>query len=208
MSRILLPEGMDDHFVVIHVLQAHGIGVNPNNRPVDVKKMNGVEDLLEALPVIIKTGPQMLGVVLDADSDIIARWRSIEAILTKSGYEQVPSSPDKLGTIITEAGKPTIGIWIMPDNDSSGMLEHFISFLVPKNDPLWAEATSIVNSLVKSGRNKFPINHTMKATLRTWLAWQKDPGTSYADAITKKYLDHNCKEGLEFFDWLKRLFSL
>jgi hypothetical protein len=96
----------------------------------------------------------------------------------------------------------------MPDNDSSGMLEHFISFLVPKGDTLWERATAEVESIVRAGQNKFPVGHTMKAILRTWLAWQQDPGTSYGDAITKKYLDHNCKEGQIFFDWLRRLFNL
>ena len=43
-----------------------------------------------------------------------------------------PQNPQPKGTIITdfEEELPTVGIWLMPNNQKTGMLEDFIRFLV------------------------------------------------------------------------------
>lgn len=80
---------------------------------------------------------ERLGVVVDADTHLEARWQSLRTILSRSGYTHIPTSPHSTGTIIEQEGRPRIGIWFMPNNTVPGILEDFVSFLVPTGDLLW-----------------------------------------------------------------------
>ncbi len=198
---LLLAEGADDKFVVIEILRANGI----SDYSVFVKDMVGVETLLQTLPVEIKgSGVTHLGIVIDADENISGRWQRIKDILANVPYPALPDVPASIGTIVAAEDFPTIGIWIMPDNETDGMLEHFISYLRPENDDLWEDAVSAVGAVIASGKQRFPDAHRIKAEAHTWLAWQADPGVHFGVALAKKYLDPSCVEGELFFDWLKR----
>src|SRR5437588_12534340 len=105
-----------------------------------------------------------------------------------SGYTTLPTDPQPNGTIIEEEDKPIVGIWIMPDNQLSGMLEHFIGFLVPANDALWTIAENVVEEVLRNDC-RFPVQHKVKALIHTWLSWQEEPGKPLGQAITKRYLD-------------------
>ena len=96
--------------------------------------------------------------------------------------------PSSSGTVIQEDGKPIVGIWLMPDNQIPGMLENFLSFLVPLNDPLWSFAEDVLEQVIKQDC-RFPEVHKIKARVHTWLAWQKEPGKPLGQAITKQYFD-------------------
>lgn len=61
------------------------------------------------------------GIVLDADTDIAARWQSLRQKLLTAGYSAVPLHPDPAGTILRQEGSPTVGIWLMPDTTIPGM---------------------------------------------------------------------------------------
>ncbi|VFM94907.1 MAG: hypothetical protein BECKG1743F_GA0114225_1000619 [Candidatus Kentron sp. G] len=59
-------------------------------------------------------------VVLDADNpDLQGKWDSIKGRLEKENYF-VPVTPNPEGTTLHAENKPTIGIWLMPDNDLDG----------------------------------------------------------------------------------------
>ena len=202
--NLILAEGKDDEHVIKHILRAFDVVEGR----VDVKDIKGIDNLIEALPVELK-GSELscLGIVIDADTDVASRWQSVSAIFQKAGYITLPKKPDSNGTIVSATGMPTVGIWIMPDNEIAGMVENFVSFLVPQGDDLWGRAVEVVENIDKSMR-RFPEIHKAKAEIHTWLAWQKEPGTPFGLAITKKYLDPHCEEGRKFFDWLQRLFTL
>ena len=75
----------------------------------------------------------VVGVVVDADERIDARWRSVHDIFVTAGYENVPEVPFPDGTILEAPGStllPHAGVWLMPDNRTNGILEDFHSFLV------------------------------------------------------------------------------
>ena len=111
----------------------------------------------------------------------------------------------RAGTIVEQMDLPGVGIWLMPDNTVPGTLEHFIAFLVDRNDPLWERAKDCVEQIPEASR-RFPVIHLLKAHIHTWLAWQKEPGVPFGLAITMKYLDAEEAHAQQFIAWLHRLF--
>lgn len=91
----------------------------------------------------------------------------------------------------------------MPDNSDPGAIEDFLKFLIPNEDKLFPYAENVIA--------KLPIRHfrdtyTSKALLYTWLAWQKEPGKPYGQAITAKYLDTSLPAANIFVSWLREVF--
>lgn len=142
VEAILLVEGQDDQHVVGHLLQHHGVA------GFDIQDKQGCDQLLKELPVILKGSVHKhIGIVLDADEDLARRWHRTRSVLLKAGYQTIPLAPAAGGTLISEAGKPNIGVWLMPNNSASGELEDFVAQLIPQDDACWPIAVEVVNSL-------------------------------------------------------------
>lgn len=204
--KLLLVEGRDDLHVVAHLCQRHRLP----NEAFTIHSSEGLDRLIESLPTRLKGGPQShLGVVMDADEDIQARWASVRAIVLRAGYADVPEAPDPRGTVLlpTDEFQPRIGFWLMPDNRLPGMLEHFVQFLVPEGDRLREYARQVIDAMPAEER-RFREVHRAKAEIHTWLAWQKQPGLPLGLAIKTRYLDAGCAEATRFVDWLGRLYEL
>lgn len=203
VAQVLLVEGCDDQHVIWALLAARNVP-----KVFAVEQKNGIDNLLRVLPVQIKgSSINSVGIVVDADANIAARWQSIRSILTLSGYTSVPTDPDINGTVVSEVGLPTVGVWLMPDNVLAGMLEDFVGKLVPEGDVCFAHAQQVTDNL-PSGVKQYRPGHSAKACIHTWLAWQSDPGTPLGLALTKKYLNATAPSATSFVGWLGRLFSL
>ncbi len=203
-KNYLLVEGKDDEHVFYSLLTHHNI---PER--FKIKNKEGIDKLLETLDVeLIRTGLNRLGIVVDADIDLAARWQCLRNILSDAGYDSVPLEPDANGTIIQQSKRPTVGIWLMPNNKLPGMLEDFVSFLIPDSSSLlWTMAEQIIQDVSLQER-RFSPSHTIKAHLHTWLAWQEKPGSPMGLAITRRYFDANAPCAQQLMDWLCRLFDL
>jgi hypothetical protein len=94
----------------------------------------------------------------------------------------------------------------MPDNNLNGMLEDFVAFLVPEENPLLHLANVWLSSLEKQELNQYALIHRAKATIHTWLACQKDPGTPMGLAITKEYLSAEKENCQQLLSWVEQLF--
>lgn len=94
----------------------------------------------------------------------------------------------------------------MPDNRRSGALEPFLRDLVDTNDQLLPLAVRSTDSAKKAGA-QFPDTRRDKAVLRTWLAWQKEPGLPYGLAVSKHYFRHDMALAGRFVAWFKRVFD-
>ena len=203
--KILLLEGTDDEHVLKHICGNHGI---PH---LDEVKPHGSDiNLLQSLGVRLKLSGEgdAIGVVIDADTDICPRWQSIRDRITDIGYQNVPNQPDPNGTILDPpAGTllPRFGVWIMPNNQTSGILEDFLHFLVPQPNILFDHAKASV-AAIPEGERRFKQLAEPKAVIHTWLAWQKDPGLPFGKAITARFLDPSVPEVDVLVAWLKRLF--
>lgn len=191
--KYLLVEGNDDEKVAEHLCRLY-------NKVLQYEtKKQGVDSLSEDLPVYLKgSDVRAIGVVIDADSRVEARWNSLGAVLRKQGYARVPVDPLAAGTIVRQEGKPSVGIWIMPDD--------FIGFLVPNGDPMWEWAGECLDS-VPLCPARFADIHRSKARIHTWLAWQREPGTPMGLAISRRYLDGTCPRASQFVNWLEELFT-
>lgn len=203
-SSVLLVEGKDDEHVFYALLKHHGIprGI------INVKDKEGIDNLLATLEVeLLGSELKQLGIVVDADVDLTARWQSLTAILRNSGYTKIQTSPDPAGTIIVEDDRPVVGIWIMPDNSVPGMLENFVRFLVPQNDLLWDRVFLCIDSIPETER-LFRSQHLIKAQIHTWLAWQNEPGSPLGLSITKRYLEADALHAQLLIQWIRRVFSI
>jgi hypothetical protein len=218
-SRLLV-EGIDDLHVCYHLLKCHNIEILERDKDkskdhetvvqgkIEILPKGGIENLLLAIRTeLARDSMKHLGILVDADEDVLARWQSLHSIFVNSGYSSTPAIPDRRGTIIREQGKPAVGIWIMPDNQLPGMLEHFCRFLVPTNDQLWKIAENGLQQAMEQDR-RFPEQHTVKAHLHTWLAWQEEPGKPIGQAITKRYFDHEAPHAQLFVRWIRELFEV
>ncbi len=203
--RILLVEGPDDEHVLKHLCGKRG---GPTLD--EIKPYGGVEQLLESLPLrLIESDVRAVGVVVDADTGFSGRWQSLRSILVRAGYQDVPADPMADGTVVDPpkgTPLPRVGVWIMPDNQSSGVLEDFLAFLVPKNSPLFEHARASVANIPDGERRFSPIAEP-KAVIHTWLAWQEEPGRPYGTAITAHYLDPRVPQVDVLVSWLRRLYE-
>jgi hypothetical protein len=204
-AKILLVEGPDDEHVLKHICGNRGIAHLD-----EVKSHGGVDTLLESIPVRLKESDvHIVGVVIDADTDVKARWESLRHRLIKVGYQDVPTDPMPEGTILdppAQALLPRVGVWIMPDNRTNGILEDFLLFLVPHDGvSLFNHVQSSVAAIPAADR-RFGLRVKPKAIIHTWLAWQEEPGKPLGTAITARFLDPNVAQVDVLVSWLKRLF--
>ena len=204
--RILLVEGVDDEHVMKHICGNHGI---PHLD--EIKEHGGAPNLLESVPVRIKASEEgdIVGIVIDADTNLRTRWQSIRDRITTMGYENAPEAPVPGGTIIDPPDGtllPRLGIWVMPDNRTDGILEDFLRFLVPQPSVLLDHAENSVADIPEGERRFRPREDEPKAVIHTWLAWQREPGRPFGTAITERFLDSNVAEARVIASWLRRLF--
>jgi len=211
IEKLLIVEGIDDKYVISRLLQRRKI----NYQQFEIHDAGGIKPSLNTFCIAIKSGNyENIGIVVDSDTDLLKRWQEIKNILTTEGYKQIPQNPSSKGTIIvdTEEELPTVGIWIMPNNQTTGMLEDFISFLVPTDDELLPIAQNQINKIIKAGKNRFSQAHKSKAIIHTWLAWQEMPGTQLGKAITYRFIKSqqyilDDGKASDFINWLQDLFK-
>ena len=203
-KRLLLVEGANDKHVILAIQGRREIQL------LDKEEIMVCEDsgrLLSGLPVRLNESDiSRLGVVMDADANLPNRWAELRCILSSAGYVDVPQEPSRQGTILEAPANsilPRVGIWLMPDNRNSGILEDFLHLLIPPNCGLLSHARSALSTLPEQ---RFSPIAEPKALIHTWLAWQTEPGRPLGQAITAKYLDHTAPQVDIFVAWLRRLF--
>ena len=153
-----------------------------------------------------------IGLVLDAnDAGATARWNEVRKIMLGAGYREESFVTADIQTgpkIILEVSMPTVGIWIMPDNNENGYLEHFIAGLIPPKDPLWLHAEKVLSDLKPQPFNEIPRTRWGKAHLHTWLAWKKEPGKPFGQALDANYFDIQAPPVQSFLNWFSETFQL
>ena len=94
---------------------------------------------------------------------------------------------------------------MMPDNQSPGILENFLRFLVPTPNALFEHAVASVNGIPPE-ELRFRAVDTPKALIHTWLAWTETPGRPFGTAITARFLDPDVRQAAVCAEWLQSLF--
>ncbi|MDR3189523.1 MAG: hypothetical protein LBT94_10185 [Prevotellaceae bacterium] len=200
-NRKLLVEGNDDQHVIWALCKRSGIP-----KTFDVVDCEGIDKLFEVVPVRFKQSEiQAIGIIVDADTEIGRRWVAVKNLLSQQGF----APPDDLpptGLILSNESGVKAGVWIMPDNNLNGMLEDFISFLVPPDDELLPIADATLAAIESQHLNKYALIHKSKAKIQTWLAWQDNPGAPMGLSITKRYLTTDEETCQRLIGWLRALF--
>ncbi|HBP48653.1 DUF3226 domain-containing protein [Pseudomonas sp.] len=200
--RVLLVEGTNDCHLIWSLCKHYDVP----DEVFGLYVCGSDKKVLQRLSALIAGSQDMtdIGVVLDADNPNLAgKWDAISNRLTNEGYN-VPKTPIKDGSIISQEGKPTIGVWLMPDNDLDGMLEDFCARLAPPDALDYAN--NCATEAKKMGFSTFGNTHKSKATIHTFLAWQDEPGMPLGQAVTAKALDAKQPIAIQFSDFLKNLF--
>ncbi len=173
----------------------------------------GIDKLLNGLTTELRSSEiRQLGIVLDADSNLDTTWHAVTDRLRAVGYNDIPIVPAPEGTLLAahasaNVAAPTVGIWLMPDNTRSGMLEDLAAQMIAAQDDLWPLAQQAVGQ-IEPTRRRFRPTYLRKAEVYTWLAWQDEPGTPLGLAVTRQYFHANADVAQRFIGWLHRLFDL
>lgn len=201
-NKKLLVEGNDDQHVIWALCERFTVKEN-----FDVIDCEGITKLYEQLPVRFKQAQvDTIGLIIDADSEIKDRWTSISSLLSLQGFT-IPEEIPVEGLISQANSGIKIGVWIMPNNNENGMLEDFISFLVPKEDKILSIVNDTLTNIENQGLNQYSLIHKSKATIHSWLSLQSDPGTPMGLGITKRYLTTDEETCLKLVNWLKELYG-
>jgi hypothetical protein len=199
-TRKLLVEGNDDQHVIWALCERFNIP-----EVFDVIDCGGIDNLYESISLRFKqTSVETIGIIIDADINLNNRWAYVRKLLSNQGFKMPEDLPND--GLILLSGNTKVGVWIMPSNDTNGMLEDFMSFLVPQNDVLLPVVDATLNEIESQKLNRYSLTHKSKARIHSWLSWQEDPGTPMGLSITKRYLttdNENCKQ---LVNWLQKLF--
>jgi hypothetical protein len=203
-TKKLLVEGAEELRVIPQLMEANGVTWNRGEEPLNIINCDGVENLLKPkyISAQLKTpnGLTHLGIVIDADEEPDNRWKS----LYNACLPNIPNLPQNLpaaGLIITLESGIKFGVWMMPDNQSRGMLETFLAYLVPDNN-LWQYTQNKVIEAKQQGAT-YRDYHLDKANIHTYLAWQDPPGKQLHDAVKQRILNQSHPQSANFLRWLQ-----
>ncbi len=208
-EKILLVEGSTDKYAIAMLMREHTEWPR-DDPPVDIKDEGGVDKILNQVTfsTYIKSC-STLGIVIDADENINSRWESIKTIC-RVNFPELPDSFPINGLILCNQQEKRLGVWIMPDNNSRGMMETFLSTLVTdeKGRNLLEYSKEVVANAKSTYSGPFMDLHNDKAVIHSWLAWQDPPGEAFGNAIAKKILDPFSITAINFASWFCKLFEL
>ena len=197
-DRVLLVEGPNDKHVVRHLRNRH-----QEIPEFCIRDKGGIEELLEDIGLeILAPSRKAIGILVDANDDLDARWNAVANRLREENIE-VPSSPELTGTIIDS--NPRVGIWLMPNNTSPGELENFVSEMIPDDDPVWPLSEGYIDGIPEADR-KFTEKKILRAKIHAWLATREDPRQMGA-AIRARDLHVDGTLSRAFANWLRKLFE-
>ena len=139
---MLLVEGTEDLKTIPYIMEANGIiwPEKPPKAPVWIEQYEDYSNLLKPeIPQteLLTNGLKALGMIIDSDENFDTRWKEIR----KSCLHSIPDLPEQLpqaGMIHETTDGIRFGLWMMPDNISRGMLETFLSLMIPEsNELIW-----------------------------------------------------------------------
>lgn len=200
IENLLLVEGPEDQHVIREIWLTYHKG---SEVPFQIKHCDGIDTLLKQIGPQIKTeGRVTLGIIADANTDIMARRRSLEDRLIRANVTIPQWTAD--GVIQEQQDGPRIGLWLMPDNTNTGQLEDFLWAMIPENDPIKPLAVDYVDAVTETAR-RFKNTKRSRAEIHSWLAVQEEPRLT-GRAIQAGDLDSSTELVARFVGWLERLF--
>lgn len=212
-ERILLVEGKDDVHVMSNLFMVRKVPKTFEIAcPDDEDEAGGVEKLLDSIRARLRAVDlECLAVVLDADDrEAGRRWQSVRDRLVSAGHQDIPKEHAAEGTVFDISLRPKtprsirFGAWIMPNNQSAGMLEDFVADLICEDDPMLPHVDGFLDSIPEEQR-RFTSAHQPKARIHSWLAVSERPGRPMGQAIQcDSRLDANHPSVEPFLQWIHK----
>ena len=210
-TKFLLTEGKNDAYAIAGLMANYvAWGKSEDEWPVKLEAAGSVEELLN--PIYLgasfkRSGLEAIGILLDADEDSAVRWERCQ-VLCSAAFPGLPTVLPPNGLIHEAASGTRLGVWIMPDNRSSGMLETFLCYLVPQTrENVWKHAMLATKQAGELGA-PFKAIHADKARIHTYLAWQDPPGRPLGEALKTDCLAAKSPAAGQFAQWFLDLFRL
>ncbi len=217
--NVILVEGQDDLHLVLQLYKRIE-GKDPN---FCIRDMKGLPNLLADVNNEIRGRDRdIVGVIVDADDDPVARWKEVVNKIEEAVKEisesriAIPQTGRENGIIV--AGKPDdeshrwprVGVWVMPNNVSEGEIEEFIDEMIP-NAPVRALARNYIEQTLNEVQPSddpglLMRGKRLRAEVHAWLATRRQPRHMGA-AISAGYLDTNGDLCRSFMAWLRDLFG-
>lgn len=205
---LLHVEGGDDMHAIIHLMQHHGVDFDAKPRPVEIKDIGSVEKLLDSMETAVKGARHnTIGFVIDADGSVESRWQSIRARLERVDVSAPAAIPANGFIGKCDRLQVGVGVWLMPNNERSGILEDFLRELVDTDDLLIGHAESSTETARQLGA-RFRDADIPKAVLHCWLAWGASPGLPFGTAFKARYFRADQPIGQRFAAWFQELYQL
>jgi hypothetical protein len=207
--RVLLVEGKDEQRLLPELLELGGIEWPDNKPPIWIEEKDGVEKVLEhgSIEAELQASElQSLGIVVDANGDPEARWTRIRELLV-SFLPDFPQANQPAGVIHEGDDGRRVGVWLMPDNIRTGMLETLLLAIRGGHSAVAGHARVACDEAKRLGA-PFREPHRDKAELHTWLAWQDPPGQQMHLAMRMKMLPIDGTIAAPFVKWGKDLHRL
>lgn len=216
---VLLVEGASDVDFFRALLPSLGlrmaVKVSP---PRDYGFGNTVTVVPELIPALVKqldtSMISRLAIVVDADHDsgggFEPRWKQLTAVLKEHGYrcpERPPTEPNRGSIFLHDDGLPEVGLWLLPDHQSNGMLEDLILSSAGRS----AEQSALIEHAKATIRG---LPHTLfsshqrgKAVTYSWLSYQARPAIGLSAPIRAGLVDRAQEPLRGLCDWLVRVFG-
>lgn len=196
-------EDEDDLHLVGQITRSLGLP-DIKDEPVRLKGYDPTK-LRNRLSNKVKGEWDRLVIVLDADrapdGGPTRRWQEVRAALRAAGIDIPDGLNTSNGLLHDLPGDRRIAVWLFPDCQSEGAMEDFVlQRLVPVGDALLAHAETVVDALPEK---RFPQKDLQKARMRSWLSWQKRPGSPPGQAVSEKTLKVDEARIGAFASWLR-----
>ena len=204
-------EGNADKRFIPYLMEANGVTWEVDDQyVVHIEPHGGIDGLLT--PGVIgaelrASELEALGVLVDANGDAQQRWHQIKNRI-RDQFADLPDEIPENGLNIVHSDGARFGVWIMPDNRFSGMLENFLVQLIPENSRDLFEVAENCVAEAKQHGAPFRDVHRTKAAVHTWLAWQDEPGKQLHQAVDHRVLDPEKPESQPFVNWFRQLFEV
>ena len=220
-DQVLLVEGPNDRWFFEAMCRSLNLSAIVKVAiPQDIagpKAYNNKGGIFATLPLLIS---QMsdgtitnIGVIVDADtsaSNGMGLAKTLELFSEKVGEQGFADrrrvGPDGGYVFKSNDGLGDVGLWIMPDNRSEGMLEDWVYATA-----LASERTAIAHAeqtiATVPGPIRFKEIHRIKAITSVWMSWQKVPGQGIKQVVSDSLLDTNHELHKRFVAWLRHLFA-
>jgi hypothetical protein len=178
MPKLLIGEGKDEVQIFGALLRHLGIDDVRVEDYGGKTKLAGYLDVLRVRPGFADL--QALGVTRDADANAVDAFASVSNCLSQREFVAPASSGN------VEAGTPRVGIMILPDGQTPGMLEDVCLAALQADSSM--RCIDEYFECVRAANGKHP-DQIAKARVHAWLAVQDPPDMRLGFATQKGLID-------------------